>query len=255
LIMARRHRKDAAEGHSQGRDERLVDRELERELLRGHLRSVVQGGAGRAVVLLGESGIGKTTLARGVIAEAREAGMRVVAAQCVGRGAEPLLPLKEELAAQLGRSPERIRKALMGASPRLLDLIPFVGAFLGRFSEQAMEGQRLGGGSLRGVYEELSRLLLGLADKNGLCVVVEDLHAADDDTLFFLHYFLRKIRNHRVLAMLTIQEEQLREAPALADLLAQWTAEGYVVLTVLPLERAHVGGVRPSGRFWRRACR
>jgi hypothetical protein len=85
-----------------------------------------------------------------------------------------LLPLKEELAAQLGRSPERIRKALMGASPRLLDLIPFVGAFLGRFSEEAMEGQRLGGGSMRGVYEELSRLLLGLADKNGLCVVVED---------------------------------------------------------------------------------
>src|ERR1700730_19352283 len=113
-MRSRRRRKARVEGHSQGRDEPLVDRELERELLRGHLRSAVGRGAGRAVVLLGESGIGKTMLARGVIAEAREAGMRVIAAQCVGRGAEPLLPLKEELAAQLGRSPERLSKERMG---------------------------------------------------------------------------------------------------------------------------------------------
>jgi ADP-ribosylglycohydrolase len=239
--MARRSGNDGAGGHGQGWDEPLIDRELERDLLHGHLQAVVQGAAGRAVLLLGESGIGKTALVRHVIAEARARDMRVIAAQCVGRGAEPLLPLKEELAAQLGRSRDQIRKALLRASPRLLDLIPFVGSFLGRFSEQALEGQRLGGGSLRGVYEELSRLLLGMAGKNGLCLIVEDLHAADDDTLFFLHYFLRKIRDHRVLAVLTIQEEQLREVPALADLLAQWTAEGYAVLTVLPLERAHVG--------------
>lgn len=53
--------------------------------------------------------------------------MAVVSAQCLGRGAEPLLPIKDALAAYLGRTPERIRRTLLGAAPSLLDSIPFIG--------------------------------------------------------------------------------------------------------------------------------
>lgn len=56
-----------------------------------------------------------------------------------------------------------------------------------------------------------------------------------------MNYLLRKIRDHKVLAVCTIQEEQLPDALQLADLVAQWTAAGYALLTVLPLERAHIG--------------
>ncbi len=41
--------------------------------------------------------------------------------------------------------------------------------------------------------------------------------------------------------MATIQEEQLGGYPELADLMAEWAATGHMTLTVVPLERAHVG--------------
>lgn len=221
--------------------EPLVNRTLELELLKQHVARVAGGGPGHAVLLLGESGVGKSRLSQAVAAEARHFEMTVISAHCLGWGAEPLLPIKDGLAAYLGRSQNRIRRMLLGAAPRLLDSIPFIGAFLGRIGDSFVEGRQLRGATLEGVYEELSRILIGISDKRGLLLAVEDLHQADEDTLFFLNYFLRKLRGHKILAVFTIQEEQLPDAPQLADLVARWTAEGYAVLTVVPLERAHVG--------------
>ncbi|MGH3923422.1 MAG: ATP-binding protein, partial [Pseudonocardiaceae bacterium] len=219
----------------------MVNRTLELELLRKHVTQVSQGGPGHAVLLLGESGVGKSRLSQAAAADARGLEMTVISAQCLGRGAEPLLPIKDGLAAYLGRDQKRIRRTLLGAAPRLLDAIPFIGAFLGRIGESILESRQLRGATLEGVYEELSRILIGISDEHGLLLAVEDLHQADQDTLYFINYLLRKIRDHKVLAIFTIQEEQLPDAPQLADLVARWTAEGYAVLTVVPLERAHIG--------------
>jgi ADP-ribosylglycohydrolase/tetratricopeptide (TPR) repeat protein len=226
---------------SQDQPEPLVNRDLELDLLREHVQMVAKGAPGRSVLLLGESGVGKSRLAAEAAQTASNAGIRVVVAHCVGRGAEPLLPLKEGLAVHLGRSPERIRRMLLGASTGLLESVPFVGRFLGSLGKVFTEQGSFEAAALNGVYEELARLLIGLSEKHGLCLIVEDLHAADQDTLYFLHYLLKKIRTRRIVVISTIQEEQLAEAPPLADLLAQWTAAGDAVLTVLPLERAHVG--------------
>jgi hypothetical protein len=165
-------------------------------------------------------------------------GLAVIPVRCLGRSAEPLLPLKETLAAYLGRTPEQIRRTLIGAAPRLLDAVPFIGAFLGSLGEKLAEGSY----SLKGVYEELSRILIRTAvGKTGLFLLVDDLHAADQDTLYFLNYFFRKLEHIPMLVVATIQQEQLRDYPELADLTAEWTAIGHVTLTVVPLERAHVG--------------
>ena len=72
-------------------------------------------------------------------------------------------------------------------------------------------------------------------------LLADDLHAADPDTLYFLSYLLGKLRQVPVLAAATIQEDQLADYPELADLMAEWSAAGHVTLTVVPLERAHVG--------------
>ncbi|MBV9013667.1 MAG: ADP-ribosylglycohydrolase family protein [Pseudonocardiales bacterium] len=221
--------------------EPMVNRTLELELLTDHVARVAHGGGGHAVLLLGESGVGKSRLSQAAAAEAQRREMTVISVQCLGRGAEPLLPLKDALAAYLGRSGERIRQTLLDAAPRLLDSIPFIGAFLGRIGDSILESRRLRGATMEGVYEELARVLIGISQKHGLLSAVEDLHQADQDTLFFINYLLRKIRSHQVLVVFTIQEEQLSDTPQLADLLARWTAEGYAVLTVVPLERAHVG--------------
>ncbi|WP_158566732.1 ADP-ribosylglycohydrolase family protein [Actinomadura craniellae] len=219
----------------------MVNRTLELDLLKEHLARVIRGEPGHAVLLLGESGVGKSRLAGEAVAEADRLGTFAITAQCLGHGAEPLLPIRDAMAIHLGRNSESIRRTLTGAAPRLLDAIPFIGTFLGKLGETWVEGRQPRGASTEGVYEALAGVLIGISERHGLLLLVEDLHQADQDTLFFLNYLLRKIRGHRVLAVFTMQEERLRDVPQLADLVAQWTAEGYGVLTVLPLERAHVG--------------
>ena len=216
----------------------MIDRQLELDLLRQHIARVAETGKGHAVLILGESGVGKSRLAVEAAAEALKRGMAVISVRCLGRGAEPLLPLKEALAAYLGRTPDQIRRTLAHAAPHLLDAVPFIGAFLASIGEKLAEGSF----SLRGVYEELSRILIKATSGNaGLFLLVDDLHAADPDTLYFLNYLFRKLRQVPVLVAATIQEEQLSDYSELADLMAEWSATGHVTLTVVPLERAHVG--------------
>ena len=189
-------------------------------------------------MILGESGVGKSRLAAEAGTEARKRGLTLIPVRCLGRGAEPLLPVKEALAGYLGRTPDQIRRTLARAAPRLLDAVPFIGAFLGVIGERLTEGSS----SFKGVYEELSRVLVRAATGNaGLFLLVDDLHAADSDTLYFMNYLFRKLERVPVLAVVTIREEQLSDYHQLADLMAEWTAIGHVTLTVVPLERAHVG--------------
>jgi len=218
--------------------EPLIDRQLELDVLRQHIARVAETRRGHVVLILGESGVGKSRLAAEAGSEARKRGLTLIPVRCLGRGAEPLLPLKEALGGYLGRTPDQIRRTLARAAPRLLDAVPFIGSFLGAIGERLTEGS----GSFKGVYEELSRVLVRAAAGNvGLFLLVDDLHAADPDTLYFLNYLFRKLEHMPVFAVATIREEQLNDYPQLADLVAEWAAIGHVTLTVVPLERAHVG--------------
>jgi hypothetical protein len=89
--------------------------------------------------------------------------------------------------------------------------VPFIGTFLGTIGEKLAEGSY----SLKGVYEELSRILIRATGNAGLFLLVDDLHAADLDTLYFLNYFFRKLEHTPVLVVATIQEEQLSDYPEL----------------------------------------
>src|SRR6516164_3212969 len=97
--------------------EPLVDRQLELDLLRQHIARVADTRKGHAVLILGESGVGKSRLAAEAAAEGRHREMTVISVRCLGRGAEPLLPLKEALASFLGRTPDQIRQTLARAAP------------------------------------------------------------------------------------------------------------------------------------------
>ena len=89
------HGSETTEAGGESLPEPLVDRQLELDLLRQHIARVTGTGTGHAVLILGESGVGKSRLAVEAAAEARKRGMAVISVRCLGRGAEPLLPLKE----------------------------------------------------------------------------------------------------------------------------------------------------------------
>jgi predicted ATPase len=108
---------DRANGAARGSPhEPLIDRQLELDLLRQHIARVAGTGKGHAVLIVGESGVGKSRLAAEAAAHARNRGMAVISVRCLGRGAEPLLPLKEALASYLGRTPDQVRRTLARAS-------------------------------------------------------------------------------------------------------------------------------------------
>jgi transcriptional regulator with AAA-type ATPase domain len=109
------HNSETTEAGGDSPQEPLIDRQLELDLLRQHLARVTESGKRHAVLILGESGVGKSRLAARAAAEARKRGMAVISVRCLGRGAEPLLPFKEALASFLGRTPDQIRRTLARA--------------------------------------------------------------------------------------------------------------------------------------------
>ena len=74
-------RNDHSERTGAGGDrpqEPLIDRKLELDLLRQHIARVAETGKGHAVLILGESGVGKSRLAAEAGAEACQSGMTVI---------------------------------------------------------------------------------------------------------------------------------------------------------------------------------
>jgi transcriptional regulator with GAF, ATPase, and Fis domain len=65
--------------------EPMVNRTLELELLTDHVARVAHDGQGHAVLLLGESGVGKSRLSQAATAEAERREMTVISVQCLGR--------------------------------------------------------------------------------------------------------------------------------------------------------------------------
>jgi tetratricopeptide (TPR) repeat protein len=76
----------------------LVGRSAELETLRSHLERAL-AGKGRAVLVSGEAGIGKSRLCEEILGEAKSKGATVARGWCVEGTFEPLHPVREALAA------------------------------------------------------------------------------------------------------------------------------------------------------------
>lgn len=172
----------------------LVGRDTELSELRDVLERASQG-RGAIVSITGEPGIGKTRLA----AEARfdfAARIRFLEGHAVSyASAMPYGPIRELLRSWLGLGlwdPEaRLRLELKASLGTLLgdesaNAYPFLGKLLGLSLERDVE-ERLGEYARDSVqlqtHEAVREVLRALAREEPLCVVLEDLHWADEPTL------------------------------------------------------------------------
>jgi DNA-binding SARP family transcriptional activator/tetratricopeptide (TPR) repeat protein len=208
----------------------LLGRAQELAVLRGHL-GATQAGSGRAVLVEGEPGVGKTRLAEAVTDEAAARGFAVLWGRCAeGEGAPPLWPWAQILrAAGADRDPAALVPDRAWLDPR------------------AARGQ---------LNRALADLLRERSRARPLLVVLDDLQWADTATLALLEFLAADLTGARILVLATYRETDLPHAPRLADALGvlarlpgadRVTLRGLGVEEVAGLIRAHTGAEPEPG--------
>ena len=213
----------------------LIGRTSEIEKLR-HALDTVGGGLGRVVVIVGEAGVGKSSLVASAAAEARERGARVLLGRCYE--SQQILPFGPWVDALRGGGVSQ-DAATFGELP------PVWRAELSRLLPEA-SATHLPAPSddLLRLFESVTQLIERLASHGPVSVVLEDLHWADEMSLRLFAFVARRSRTVGSLLAATAREEELASAPVLQRVLDEIGAEAHVVCIPLsPLSRADTGAL------------
>ncbi len=164
------------------------------------LLSGVAAGTGAAVLVEGEAGIGKTWLMRSLTVTARRRGFRVfLGAAHPFETTRPFGALSQALELRRGSSDTR-----RAAIARLLDV--GAGPQSDRATGQAPDVRFR-------VVEEIVDLVEGLSAGSAVVVALENLHWADDSTIFTFRSMVHRLAHMPVLLVGT-----LRPSPRSAEL-------------------------------------
>jgi tetratricopeptide (TPR) repeat protein len=225
-------------------ERQLVDRVEGVGILERHIDAAASGTGG-ALLLLGNSGIGKSRLAERAVRLADARGLVILQAQCVGRTAEALLPIRDALSTY--RGDRSVSEVLADGGPGLKSYGPFLESFL-HLEPEGQAARPIGGSRPQGVYEGLSQILLRLAERSGMLLIVEDLTDADRDTLAFLEYLHLKSEAGRILTITTVKRDLASDR--LLTRLSGWRLENedrYDIPPLGPDDAAALVGQLPDG--------
>ena len=183
----------------------LLERESELEEL-GRVLEEAQGGAGRAVVVEGAGGIGKTALLRSVRDDATAESMRVLA----GRGTElerdfPFALVRQLFEPLLLTLGDDERDALLAGAAR-----PAAAVF-------GMDAPEAGGDPSFATLNALYWLTANLAEQAPVLLAVDDAHWADEPSLRFLRFLAPRLDDVPVALVLAARPAG---SAVLAELLA-----------------------------------
>lgn len=179
----------------------LVGRERERAILRDHLDAAL-AGQGSLVLISGEAGIGKTTLADALCREAAAQGALVLTGHCYDLTETPPYGLWVEL---FEDPPGSISPLPAPFAPR--------GA-LGTIASQAT------------LFEQVRNFLGVAAISRPLVLLLEDLHWADPASLDLLRYQARHLAFAAILIVATYRAEETTSDHPLVALLPSLVREG-----------------------------
>ncbi len=158
----------------------VVDRDDERSLVLSRMSDVVESGRSEVVLLTGEPGIGKSTVAGQVMRFAEQSGMRrlLVAADAVDR-TTPYGPWRGLVGELLGgaRDPAALAARLDDADPRLLPLLAPV--LPSAPPENATSSQMTGDVRRDAVNDLVGRAVAGAARSQPIALLVEDVQWLD----------------------------------------------------------------------------
>jgi DNA-binding SARP family transcriptional activator len=221
--------------------------ELER-LLNAWRQRDAQDTGGRVMIVAGEAGIGKTRLAQEFLSHARDEGIGVLIARCFeGESHLAYGPLAMALRSALARDTRDARNG--GGWPARLEA-PWAAEIARLLPEVAAardESDYLptieGPGAQTRFYEALRRALIAAcASATRGIFVLDDAQWADEATLTFLAYLVRRLADQPLSVLLLYRTGESGEQPELEHLLA--VARKTERATVIELTRLRQKDVR-----------
>ncbi len=176
---------------------------------------------GRIVVLAGDAGIGKTSLAAELARRAHGDGGVVLAGRSPEEALTPYQPFIEALRHYVATAPdEELRRTTRDYGPELARLVPELNRRLGErpppIEEPESERYRL--------FEAVVGLFTAISAGAPILLVLDDLHWADRPTLLLLRHLARSPEPHHLLILVAYRTEATGQL--LGDALADLKREG-----------------------------
>ena len=182
----------------------LAGRDRESKELR-EAWAAAAGGQPGLVTITGEAGIGKTTLAEALAAEAAEDGGTVLRTRCYETERSLFLqPIVEAIAPVAASTPAGTLRQLLGEhATAAAGLLPEIAMLLGAPppGRGSVEMER------RRAFEAVRAFLRGLAERNPVLLVVDDLQYAGQSTVELMHFLGREPAGTRLLIVATVRAE------------------------------------------------
>ncbi|HEY7907901.1 MAG TPA: AAA family ATPase [Thermomicrobiales bacterium] len=185
-----------------GEEIRLAGREKELALLRDKLAAAKEGKGG-LVLIGGEAGIGKTTLAEAALHEAARTGFVMLEGHCFDLAETPPYGPWIDLFAHYVPSP---------AAPPLPEPFARRGTFGVVSSQMAL-------------FIAVEDFLSALAARQSVVLLLDDLHWSDPASLDLLRFLVRSVTTRRLLILVTYRSDELTRRHPLYTLLPQLARE------------------------------
>lgn len=186
-----------------------------RERIMGQLGAALaeaRSGSGGAILLTGESGIGKSRVAEMLAREAASTNVPVAWAYCRELGeTPPLWPFTELLRAVLPgvpREDDTYAPHFQALVPELARLLPE----LGSRANSAMSQREAAAAVIKPVakqrlFDAVARALAFVSEHEPCLLILDDLHRADPASLELIHYFLSALPRTRILLLATLNDD------------------------------------------------
>jgi eukaryotic-like serine/threonine-protein kinase len=214
----------------------FVGRVREGEVLRSSVDSLLARRGG-LVMLTGEPGIGKTRLAEETASYATARGARAIWGRCwEGGGAPAFWPWIQLIREGVRAFPDQVNAEASSDLVYITQLVPELRLSgpmveLDRDPAAGLKYENLIRGSERfRLFDAVANLFKRCALNAPLLIVLDDLHAADEDSLMLLRFLARDLKQSPIFIVATYREVEVRLAKEHQTLLSEIGREGSTIL-------------------------